>query len=503
VKRIFLAITTALVISSSANAQKYIGSPAQDLFDQAAFFLDTQYFGPTTVNIADQIVKYQIAADELCSKEALQCKYETIEPLIAEMMDTLEDPHAYYLSAAAVASRNANRAGNATSPTPRIGITNRTFCDTADGACTYDDKGNITSRINGDRLVTGVVKDSPADKAGIKYGDRWIGYDNTTYASFNGNAEALAKFSADFTTKVRSGQPIVMQILRGAERQKLDITLQGAIITTSEVPQLELRSDGIGILRLPDYLITGIGQRVHDLIRDATARGMKALIFNQRGNGGGSAVERWSTAGALIKNPDPMRRTPRYNADKNTVEEGFTNGAFYQRVISNPSLNSTRAIQNPVLFEGPLAVLVDDGCASACEYISSSFQRAKRGLVIGQPTVGIGNTNTQGFQLANGGEASMPTLRSFWTDGTSLPAQIQPDYAATTFELFKTGVDAGFNKALESVGAKAITGQLTTIEIQVPFVQPLLTHLDNPLSQVLEQMRISRQDTGSSLFSQY
>jgi carboxyl-terminal processing protease len=501
VKRILLAVATALVASNSANAQKYIGSQAQDLFDQAAFFLDTQYFGPTTISITDQINKYQLAVDEQCAKEALQCKYETVEPVIAEMFDGLEDPHAYYLTAAAVASQNANRAGTATSPTPRIGITNRTFCDTADGVCTYDDKGNLTSRINGDRLVTSVVKDSPADKAGIKYGDRWVGYDNTTFASFNGNAEALGKFSADFTAKVRSGQPILMQILRGADRQKLDISIQGAVISTSEIPQLELRPDGVGVLRLPDYLITGVGQRVHDLIRDATSRGMKALVFNQRGNGGGSAIERWSTAGALIKNPDPMRRTPRYNADKNTVEEGFANGSFYQRVVSNPVLGNTRSVQNPILFEGPLAVLVDSGCASACEYISSSFQRAKRGLVIGEPTVGIGNTNTQGFPLANGGSASMPTLRSFWTDGTSLPPQIQPDYLATSFDLFKTGVDGGFNKALESIGSKAIAIQPSTTEIQIPFNQPLFTQLNNPLDEVIRQLYQSQRVTTFELIS--
>ncbi len=503
-KKFVIAITAALAFSSMAGAQKYIGSPAQDLFDQASFFLETQYFGPSKISIPELIAKYQIKVGEACAELKEQCGYDKVEPLLVQMFREFQDRHAYYLSAAAVAEENANSAGQATSPVPRVGFSNRTFCETADGVCTTDDKGNLTSKVNGDRLVTNVIKDSPADKAGIKYGDRWVGFNGNTFASLNGDVTELNKFSADFTTKIRAGETIVMQMLRGADKQKIDITVKGAIISTSEVPQLELRPDGVGLLRVPDYLIAGIGQRIHDLIREANGKGLKSIIFNQRGNGGGSALERWFTTGALIKAPDAMRRTPRYNADKNTVEEGFSNGAFYQRFVARPEVGNSFAVKTPVLFEGSLAVLVDDGCASACEYISSSFQRAKRGLVIGEPTVGIGNTNTARFPLANGGAAGMPTLRTFWTDGVSLPAQVKPDFTATNFELFKTGIDAGMNKALESVGAKTLLSAPVNTEIQVPFVQPVPMFGQDAIVTALEQLYSSATKTnGFALQAQY
>ncbi len=485
-KKFVLSLTAALVCSSAAGAQKYIGSPAQDLYDQASFFLETQYFGPSTIVMADHIAKYQAKVDEACAATGVLCASTTIEPLLDVMFDEIQDPHAYYLSAAAVAQQNANRAGTATSPVPRIGFTSLSYCETPTGACTFDAAGNLTSKLNGDRLITGVVKNAPADKAGLKYGDRWIGYGGILYSSFNGDVARLNQFQAEFTTKVRAGEVLTMQILRGGEKQKLDVQVKGEIINTSEVPQLELRSDGVGILRVPDYLIAGIGQRIHDLIRDANSKGLKAVIFNQRGNGGGSALERWFTTGAFVKSPAAMRRTPRYNADKNTVEEGFENGGFYQRYVSRPEINATRAVTNPVLFEGAFAVLVDSGCASACEYISSSFQRAKRGLVIGEETVGIGNTNTQGFSLANGGAANMPTLRAFWADGTPLPSAITPDFKVTTFDVFKTGVDAGLNKALESVGVKTLQAPSSSTEIKVPFA-PIPTFGYDAITAVLEQ----------------
>jgi carboxyl-terminal processing protease len=484
--KIILSLTAALVFPCVAGAQKYIGSPAQDLYDQASFFLETQYFGPSTIVMADHIAKYQAAVDEACAATGLQCNSEKIEPLLDTMFDDINDPHAYYLSAAAVRQENANRTGTATSPVPRVGFTSLTFCETPDGVCTFDSTGNLTSKLNGDRLITGVVKNAPADKVGLKYGDRWIGYNGMLYSSLNGDVAALNKFQADFTTKVRASETVTMMILRGADKQKLDIAVKGELINTSEIPQLELRADGIGILRVPDYLIAGIGQRIHDLIRDATPKGLKGIIFNQRGNGGGSALERWFTTGAFIKTPDPMRRTPRYNADKNTVEEGFVNGAFYQRYVSRPEIGNTLPVKTPVLFEGPMAVLVDTGCASACEYISSSFQRAKRASVIGEPTVGIGNTNTARFGLANGGAAGMPTLRTFWSDGVSLPAQIKPDVTATVFNVFKTGVDEGMNKALEAVGVKTLQVPSSSIEINTPFA-PIPTFGYDAIQAVLEK----------------
>jgi C-terminal processing protease CtpA/Prc len=55
------------------------------------------------------------------------------------------------------------------------------------------------------------------------------------------------------------------------------------------------------------------------------------------------------------------------------------------------------------------------------------------------------------FSLQNGGAVSIPTLRSYWTDNTWLPAKIVPDILTPKFELelFNTGRDVVIEKALE------------------------------------------------------
>jgi carboxyl-terminal processing protease len=457
IRRAFVMVAATLAVSSVAGAQKFIGSPAQDLFDQATFFLDTQYFGPSNKNIAELVAAYQLKLDEACTAQGVQCGFDKAEPLIAQMLDDLQDQHAYYLSAEAVQAEQANRAGQNTSPSPRVGIQHRGFCATPSGECTFDDAGNLKDKLQTDRLIVNVLPNSPAEKAGLRYGDRWIGYNGTLFATFpDGQAPAYTKFLEDFSVKIRASETITMNILRGPNRQRLDIPLKGEIVNLSETPTLELRPDGIAVLKVRDYQIRGMGQRVHDLVKQAVAGGAKGIIFNERGNGGGSVAEMLFTVAAFVPTVESFRFVPRYNADRNTVEYGYQPGKVFIRNPAGVELGSS-PLANPTVTNLPMTVLVDSGCASGCEYFAAYMQRAKRAPVIGEPTVGIGNTNTARFNLINGGAAGMPTVRAFWPDGISLPAQITPDMPiqGSDYTLFNTGRDPGFEKALELLGVKS------------------------------------------------
>ncbi len=474
-RRVLTATAIVLSLSSVAGAQKFLQSNAQALFDQATFYLDTQYFGPSKVNISDLIAKYQVKLDEACTPQALACGFDKVEPLLDEMFAQLQDFHAYYLTADDVRAERANTSGNNASPTPRVGITSRGFCETPTGACAADAQGNLTTKLLPDRMIANVVAGAPADKAGIKYGDRWLGYNGTLFSSLDPASPEYTKFNNDFGARIRAGETITMLLQRGPEKQRLEIKIKGEIINQAEQPTLELRSDGVGILTIKDFLIQGIGQKVHDLMADAISKGVKGVIINQRNNGGGYGNERALAQGAFMENPEFFRRIPRYNADKTAIEEGYitAQGAWVTRNLQGVELGRT-AVRNPQLFKGPIAMLVNGGCASACEYFASALQRAKRGPVIGEDTVGIGNTNSARFNLINGGAAAMPTVQAFWLDGTSLPATVKPDIVTPNyeFELYNTGRDPGLTKALESVGVKTLSLSTPSLILHSPTPMP-------------------------------
>jgi carboxyl-terminal processing protease len=430
-------LVVALCFAPLALAQT--NSPALQLLEQALRFVDTQYFGSSELNIQALGEKYRAQLVVVCTPFGDACGFDKAESLIATMLAELADNHAYYLSAAAVQSRNATQSGVNNSPAPILGFSHLAMLDAAKKLRSYD------------RLITNVLPGSPADVGGLRYGDRWIGFDNTLFSSLTGDDEYNLTLQ-NFTARVRSTEPFTLLVIRDTERQRLELKMQGKIFNQAQLPSLTVRPDNVAVLRIRTFLVSGVGQQVHRLLGSLANTTVNRLILDMRGNGGGLANERWFTAGAFIQDPEPQRRVPRPGSQATGFEESYSLGRFFIKSLAGEELQSQR-LEFFTRFDGAVVLLVDGGCASACEFLSSSFRRAKRATIIGEPTVGIGNTNTQGFALQNGGAVSLPTLRSYWTDNTWLPAKIVPDILTPQFELelFSTGRDLPIEQALETL----------------------------------------------------
>jgi carboxyl-terminal processing protease len=462
-KNLIRTVTASLIIAASSFAAA-LASPAQDLFDQATFYLEFQYFGPSKVDLKTLTSKYQAELDKACADAKDTCGYDKAEPLLQKMFADLKDGHAYYQTAEQTQEERATATGVAPSPSPRIGVSFSGFLE-ADGERIQI--GGFTEEIlkaiaegkakllSNDRLLVKVAPGSPGEKAGLQVGDRFIGYNGVLFSSFTTVPE-YAKYLMAFTEKIRAGETITMSLLRGPERQKLEITLKGELINLADFPQLEVRSNGVAILRIPTFIVEGVGQRVHDLVREAQAKNATAMVLDMRGNPGGFPSERAIAGGAFIENPEILRRVPRYNADTQTTEEGFKDGVYFQRIMNGP-VYAKLPVQNPTLWKGPITVLVDEGCGSACEYMAAHFQRSKRGQVVGQITAGVGNTNSVRNPLINGAVAAFPQNLAYWTDGTILPERITPDVIvpnSDAYAIFETGRDSNLDKAFEVLGIK-------------------------------------------------
>jgi carboxyl-terminal processing protease len=432
-RRVLTVALATVALAGAASAQQFINSPAQNLFDQATFYLDTQYFGPSQVKISDLVAKYQPQLDTACAAQGQACAFTVAEPILAAMFNELNDGHAYYIPAQALAAERATQ-NNQASPVLRVGITSAKV-----------------SPDSYDRLITDVVEGSPADKAGVLYGDRWTGFNGQPWPTTD---QGFTEANGRFTTAVRAGETVTMNLIRGRDRVRVDVNLKGELIQGRPRVKLTVRPDGIGVLAVKDFTPRGTAQAVSAAVAQAQSQNVKGLILDLRGNGGGLLNEGLGTAGAFLQTPLTEVLNPRYNADRDRISYNYDKGVFTIRDAKNNEVNR-QTIPQAAVWTGPLAVLVDEASASATERVAYYIQQAKRAPIIGEETGGVANTNTARIPLINGGAAGFPTVRSFAADGTPFPSSIKPDVliADMLLTLFNTGRDLGLEKALETLGA--------------------------------------------------
>jgi carboxyl-terminal processing protease len=420
-----LLATLALVLSSLS-----LASPAQDLFDQASFYLKFHYNGPSTLNLTDLIRRYQVELRLVCAPQPDTCPYQQAVPAIQRMIRELNDNHTFYLSREALRGIRESREGRAPSGNLRIGITHQPIPGSRD------------------RLVMEVVEGSPADEVGLAYGDRIIGVNGSLLSEQPDDNLALQLL----VQAIQSGRPLTLTILRGPQRQRLEVTLTGREINLARFPSMRIRPDGVALLRIPDFIAHGqVGRRVHELVQQAQQQNARAMILELRGNRGGLLREMLHAAAAFIEEPF-VALTDRHQTER--TEFRIRDGRF---VVTRSGQTESVQLPSVARWRGPLVVLIDANTASGGEYLASAIQKAGLAPLVGVATMGIGNTSTRSFSLIDGGTLIISYNRAFFADGTPFPERAMPDFmVARSFEqLANYGRDLPLERALEALGIRS------------------------------------------------
>ncbi len=135
----------------------------------------------------------------------------------------------------------------------------------------------------------------------------------------------------------------------------------------------------VGVITLPSFYSDFEGRRTNDpdyrsttrdvrkLLHELAGQEISGLVMDLRGNGGGSLTEAISLTGLFI-DEGPIVQV-RHSTGRTKIDRDPDPG---------------------IIYEGPLAVLVDRHSASASEIFAGAIQDYNRGLVIGEPTFGKG-----------------------------------------------------------------------------------------------------------------
>lgn len=226
----------------------------------------------------------------------------------------------------------------------------------------------VQFRLEKDTIaIVQVIKDGPSEKVGLMAGDRIIYVDDTIVANQKlKNEDVIRKLKGPKGTKVK------VKVKRRGVEGLTDYTIVRDVIPTYSVDVAYMLNDEIGYLKLSKFSATTYDE-FKSSIKKLNRAGMKKLIFDLRGNGGGylsAAVEiadEFLPKGSLI-----------------VYTEGRNRPAYY--------MNARR---HGMLEDIPVAVLIDDESASASEIVAGALQDNDRGTIIGRRSFGKGLVQEQ------------------------------------------------------------------------------------------------------------
>lgn len=203
-------------------------------------------------------------------------------------------------------------------------------------------------------------KGSPADRAGIKIGDKILAIDGESAKGWT-NAQVSSRLKGDPNTSVKV---TIERLLTG---EVAELTLKRERISIPGVPYSGWVAPGIGFIQHDDFT-----EGCYDQMRQAIERlqqegELKALILDYRSNGGGILQEAVKIVGLFTPKGTEVVRT---------------------KGRSGETIFKTQ--QEPLVKELPLAVLINGSSASATEIVSGALQDLDRAVLIGQKSFGKG-----------------------------------------------------------------------------------------------------------------
>ncbi len=293
---------------------------------------------------------------------------------------------------------------------------------------TYAGIGIVVTADKEDNLITVVspIEDTPGEKAGILPGDKIIKVDGK-------DVKGSELDMAVSMMKGPEGTKVTLTIIRKDEKEPLEkeITRDKIVLITVKDKMLK---NNIGYIRISSF-----DQKTYEDFLKAynrlTKNGMKALIIDVRNNPGGLLTEVVDVADRLLPKGIIV-----YTEDKNK-----------KRINWN---SDSRQVQIPI------AVLINEGSASASEILAGSVKDTKKGVLIGTKTFGKGVVQDV-FELGDGSALKVTISEYFTPSGINIHGTgIKPDIEVELPEEHRTSLqvkeedDTQLQKAIDYLSGR-------------------------------------------------
>lgn len=210
--------------------------------------------------------------------------------------------------------------------------------------------------------VIGIRDGYSAQKSGLRIGDRIYMADTTVV--LNKTSDEFRKF-----TRGKPGTFLDLKVLRDGIKDTFSFRIERQEIKVKNVTISTILSDSVGYIKV-DRFSRFTDQEIRSALYELKQnKNLKSLILDLRDNPGGLLEAAISTCEIFIPQNNVIVSTKGRNENE---------------------IRTYRTIIQPVDTVIPLAVLINEGSASASEIVAGAIQDLDRGIIIGQKSFGKG-----------------------------------------------------------------------------------------------------------------
>jgi len=286
-------------------------------------------------------------------------------------------------------------------------------------------------------VIISPLRNSPAEKVGLKAGDIIVKVDDK-------EIKGLSLTQVVSQIRGKRGTTVKLKILRNSQALDFTITRDQIIVPPVELSlekPLNCQKDcyQVAYLKLNqfgDNTNTQWDQAVATIKKQWEAEQIKGLVLDLRSNPGGYLESSVYLAGEFL----PMGKV--------VVKQQST-------VLENKDYVVNRKGQ---LQDIPLAILIDQGSASAAEILAGALKDYKRASLIGEKTFGKGSVQ-EPLDLKDGAGLHITVAKWIlpngnWINGKGIEADIKVKNVIKDGNTLTRETDLQLEKAIETLGTK-------------------------------------------------
>ena len=296
---------------------------------------------------------------------------------------------------------------------------------------------------------------SPAHKNGLVCGDEILEIDGTP-------VKGLESKDASDRMKGKPGTTVTFKVRKGRTGDTLDVPVVRERIHFPDVEYAGMLNDTTGYI-LQSGFTEGVAGQIKDRFNELKAQGMKRLVLDLRGNGGGLMSEAINIVSLFVPKGS-LVVSAKGNSEKSRRDSYTT--------------------LEPIDTQIPIIVMINSGSASSAEIVAGALQDLDRATIMGERSYGKGLVQSI-LPVAYNGQLKITTAKYYTPSGRCVQAI---DYSNRNEDGSVGHIPDSLTKEFRTAAGRIVRdggGITPDVEIKVPDYSRLVYSL--VLSGVLDQ----------------